>query len=168
MRKIVVKNNHQKKYSYECIEPVGKNFDKEFKPQLSPKEILELGVFGGKYFDGYHDEFPKNWFTNASLSESGKYEKDKNYFGVKASQSHEEWKKKGWIYKDDPRGWFEWYCRYYMGRRIPEEDKRQIKRWKAIARHIAQVAYNCRAGDTSCRPRARQALLHWAIDSRKI
>jgi len=168
MRKIKVKNNYQKNYTYECVEPIGKNFDSDFKPQLSPKEMLKLGVFGGKYFDGYHDEFPKSWFVGASLSESGKYEKDKNYFQTKASQSHEEWIRKGWINEVDPRGWFEWYCRYYLGRRIPEEDKRQIKRWRTMARHIAQVAYNCRAGDTSCRPRARQALLHWAIDSRKI
>lgn len=168
MRKIVVKNNYQKNYDYECIEPIGRNFDNDFKPSLSPRDMLKLGVFGGKYFDGYHDEFPKIWFKGASLSESGEYEKDKNCFGVRASQSHEEWKKKGWIYKEDPRGWFEWYCRYYLGRRIPLEDKRQIKRWKAMSRHIAQIAYNCRAGDTSCRPRARQALLHWAIDGRKI
>jgi len=166
-KKVKVKNNRQS-YVYELSQPMGKNFDPEFRPDLTPKEMLKLGVFGGKYFDGYHDEFPKDWFKKAKLSESGKYENDKNCFGIKASSSLEEWQKKGWIYKDDPRGWFEWYCRYYMGRRLPEEDQRQIKRWKAITRHIAQVGQNCRALDLNCRPRQRQAILHWAYDSRRI
>jgi len=78
------------------------------------------------------------------------------------------WVTKGWIYKDDPRGWFQWYYRYYMGRRIPDEDKRQIKRWMMMKRHIKQIAYNCKSGDISYRPRQRQVLLHWAYDGRKI
>lgn len=168
MKKIKVNDSYQKNYVYGLSEKEGKNFDSEFKPELTPKQMLRLGIFGGKYFDGEHDEFPKDWFKNAKLSESGKYEKDKNCFGVKASQSLDEWKRKGWIYKEDPRGWFQWYCRYYLGRRIPEEDKRQIKRWKSITRHISQINKNCRAGDEFCRPRQRQAVLHWAYDSRKL
>jgi hypothetical protein len=78
------------------------------------------------------------------------------------------WRRKGWIHPDDPRGWFQWYCRYYMGRRLPGEDGRQIKRWKAMRRHIAQIRNNCDEGDTSCRRKQRQALLHWAYDSRAI
>lgn len=167
MKKVRVKDHHQS-YTYELSEPIGKHFDPEFKPDLTPKQMLKLGVFGGVYMLGVEDEFPKDWLEKAQVSESGEYEKDKNYFGVKASQSLDEWKKKGWIHRNDPRGWFQWYCRYYMGRRTPEEDQRQIKRWKAIKRHVAQIVHNCRRGDETCRPVQRQAVLHWAYDSRKL
>ncbi len=170
MKRIVVNNKMQQDYEYDLVEPIGKNFDKEFKPELTPKEMLELGVFGGVYMRDAQDEYPKEWFIKAKLSqrEDNKHLKELNYFGVNASQPLSEWKRKGWIYNDDPRGWFEWYCRYYMGRRIKGEDERQIKRWKAIRRHIAQVTYSCKKGDIMCRPRQRQAILHWAYDSRKI
>ena len=142
-------------------------FHPDFKPQLTPKEMLELGVFGGLYFSDKPKEFPRTWFTRAKLSPDGKQHKELNHFCVLASQSLSEWRKKGWIHKDDPRGWFEWYCRYYLGRRH-EDDERQIKRWKAMSRHVAQVVQNCRRGDEYCRPRQRQALLHWAYDTRKL
>lgn len=171
MKKKIVKVNDlmQKGYSYELTEPVGENFDPDFKPNLTPKEMLALGVFGGVYMRDCTDEFPKDWFTKAKFQEKGSDKRDPklNYFKVNASQSLAVWQKKGWIYKDDPRGWFQWYCRYYMGRRCPD-DKRQIKRWGAIARHVFQIKYNCRVGDMTCRPVQRQALLHWAYDSRKI
>lgn len=158
----------QKKYTYELTEPVGKNFDPEFNPDLTPKEMLTLGIFGGKYMNDSKKEFPKTWFTRAKLSED-KPDKNLNFFKINASQSLKEWEKKGWINKEhDPRGWFQWYCRYYMGRRLAKEDMRQIKRWKAIRRHIGQIKKNCRPGDIFCRPRQRQALLHWAYDSRKL
>jgi len=144
-----------------------KAFHPDFKPQLTPKEMLELGVFGGYYFEGIPREFPASWFTHAKLSSDKKLHKELNYFGVLASQSRGEWEKKGWIHKDDPLGWFQWYCRYYQGRRH-DDDERQIKRWKAMTRHIAQVVQNCRRDDEFCRPRQRQALLQWAYDSRKI
>ncbi len=168
MGKIVtVHDKMQNKYSYELTEPVGKNFDPLFKPDLTPFEMLELGVFGGKYMTDCKEEFPRSWFTHAKLSPE-KRNKDINYFKVHASQPLSVWIAKGWIYPEDPRGWFQWYCRYYMGRRIPTEDARQIKRWKAMTRHVAQIRNKCRAGDVSCNTRQRQALLHWAYDSRKL
>ncbi len=165
---VVVKDSMQDGYTYIRSEPEGKNFDPEFTPDLSPKEMLELGIFDGFYGDNsYLKEFPKSWSLRAKLAKD-KPDPQLNYFGIHASQSLSIWQKNGWIYTDDPRGWFQWYCRYYMGRRIPHEDMRQIKRWKAIRRHIGQIRNNCRPGDVHCRPRQRQALLHWAYDTRKI
>ena len=142
------------------------DFDLEFKPDLTPKQMLEFGIFGGRYMTDCRKEFPADWFKKAKLSKKRKAEL--NFFKINASQSLAVWRKKSWIYKDDPRGWFQWYCRYYMGRRIPTEDARQIKRWKAMRRHIMQIKNNCRAKDIYCRPKQRQAILHWAYDSRKI
>ena len=166
MKKVSTDDPLQKGYVYELTASMGKKFDPTFKPELTPKEMLTLGVFGGAYFEGVPKEFPQSWFKRAKLSESGKEEKEKNYFGINASQSRKVWQEKGWIHKDDPRGWFQWYCRYYLGRRH-EDDERQIKRWKAVRRHAAQIAHNCKKGDMSCRRKQRQALLHWAYDSRK-
>jgi hypothetical protein len=163
---ITVNDSMQHGYTYQLTEPEGKNFDPEFKPDLTPKEMLELGVFDGHYMTDERDEFPKTWFTHAKLAPHPDH--TLNYFGVHASQSLSVWQAKGWIYKDDPRGWFQWYCRYYLGRRIPEEDTRQIKRWKQMVRHVAQVRYACRRGDATCHTRQRQALLHWAYDSRRL
>lgn len=164
---VIVNDKMQKGYRYELVEPIGKNFNKDFRPDLTPKQMLSLGVFGGKYMTDCGKEFPKDWYTRAKLSPLFHNPK-LNYFKVKASQPLSVWQKNGWIYPDDPRGWFQWYCRYYMGRRIQKEDDRQIKRWRAMTRHIAQVAHNCRPKDLLCRPVQRQALLHWAYDSRNI
>jgi len=164
---VTVNDKMQKGYKYELVEPIGKNFNKDFKPDLTPKQMLALGVFGGKYMTDCIKEFPKDWFVKAKLCKDF-HNPELNYFKVNASSSLSIWRKNGWIYKDDPRGWFQWYCRYYMGRRIEEEDKRQIKRWRAITRHIAQITKNCRSGDMLCRRVQRQAVLHWAYDSRKI
>lgn len=170
-KQVSYSDNFQKHYRYTRVARIGKDFDKVFKPELTPKQMLKLGVFGGAYFigvdGGIPSDLPKEWFRKAKLSESGKPMNDCNYFGVSASQSLTEWKRKGWIYPKDPHGWFQWYCRYYLGRRIPEEDARQIKRWRAITRHITQIKRNCNKGDVDCRPRQRQAVLHWAYDSRK-
>lgn len=163
---VVVNDTMQNSYSYELTETVGKNFDTEFNPDLTPMEMLELGVFGGKYMTDCQNEFPKSWFDNARLC-AEKHDPSLNFFGVNASQPLSVWRNKGWIHPDDPRGWFQWYCRYYMGRRH-QDDNRQIKRWKAIKRHITQIQRNCLHGDLDCRKKQRQALLHWAYDSRKI
>ena len=136
----------------------------EFKPHLTPKKMLELGVFGGWYFGKNIDEYPKNWFKQAKLSQS-QFNVDLNYFGVKAGLSRLEWKSKGWLFSEDPLGWFQWYCRYSMGRRLPNVDRIQIDRWKAFGpRHIGGIKKNCKAGDYSCRIRQRQALLQWAYN----
>jgi hypothetical protein len=164
--RVRVKDRMQKGYVYERTEPVGRNFHAGFRPQLTPREMLKLGVFGGKYMTDCTAEFPKEWFVHAKLCHE-RHDPKLNFFGVNASQPLAVWRKKGWIYKDDPRGWFQWYCRYYMGRRCAD-DERQIKRWKAIRRHVAQVRKNCEAGDFKCRPRQRQALLHWGYDARWI
>lgn len=167
MKKIVVRDKMQDGYTYTLSAPLGEQFDPEFKPQLTPKEMLELGVFGGLYMTDCAHEFPKSWFVKAKLSPDGKRHKELNFFEINASQPLSVWQAKGWIHADDPRGWFQWYCRYYMGRRH-SDDVRQIKRWKAMSRHVAQIMQNCMKGDYYCRRRQRQALLHWAYDSRKM
>ena len=164
---VVVNDRMQVDYRYALSAPVGRDFDSEFAPELTPPQMLELGVFAGKYMTDSRDEFPKSWFVRAKLSPERRNPK-LNCFGIDASQPLSVWRAKGWIHSDDPRGWFQWYCRYYMGRRLPEEDSRQIKRWKAMRRHIAQIRNNCDEGDLWCRRRQRQALLHWAYDSRKL
>lgn len=167
LKRVVVNDSMQKGYFYYLSAPLGKNFDLDFKPELTPKELLELGVFCGKYMTDTQNEFPKSWFKKAKLSPSGR-NCSLNYFGVNGSQPLSVWQKNGWLHQDDPHGWFQWYCRYNTGRRVPDEDKRQIQRWRAFRRHITQLRRNCEPGDPFCRPRQRQALLHWAYDSRKI
>ncbi|MCL5009327.1 MAG: hypothetical protein M1400_03245 [Patescibacteria group bacterium] len=166
-RFILVNDKLQRNYKYQLVAPIGKNFFPDFKPQLTPRQMLELGVFGGKYLTDCRAEFPASWFKKAKLS-PGKKDVKLNYFKVDASQSLKAWRKKGWIHPVDPRGWFQWYCRYYLGRRMPDYDQVQIKRWRNIKRHLAQIKKHCQPGDCSCRPRQRQALLHWAYDSRRI
>ncbi|MGL5831493.1 MAG: hypothetical protein ACRCZE_05105 [Candidatus Altimarinota bacterium] len=165
-KKVVVSDKMQH-CTYFLTEPTGKNFHPDFKPELTPAEMLELGVFGGKYLNDCQKEFPKSWFKKAKLSADGP-DKKLNLFQVNASQPLSVWQQKGWIHPADPLGWFQWYCRYYMGRRLPEEDLRQIKRWKAMVRHLAQLKHNCDRFDFNCRRKQRQALLHWAYDTRKI
>ncbi len=164
---VTVNDRMQKNYRYTLEAPAGRDFDPRFTPELTPARMLQLGVFGGKYMTDCRREFPASWFRGAKLSVTGRHEPELNYFKVGASQPLAEWRRKGWIHPVDPRGWFQWYCRYYMGRRLPDVDAAQIKRWLAIRRHIAQVRRHCVPGDSACRPRQKQALLHWAYDSRK-
>jgi hypothetical protein len=166
MTLVLVNDKMQQNYHYTLVAPEGRDFAPGFAPQLTPKQMLAMGVFGGKYLTDCREEFPADWFVGAKLSPAGK-NPTLNFFGVDASQPLSEWRKKGWIHPDDPRGWFQWYCRYWRGRRM-EDDARQVARWKQIARHVAQIRKNCEPGDIFCRRRQRQALLHWAYDSRTI
>ncbi len=161
-RTIHVNDRMQSGYSYDLTAPEGEDFDPAFTPHFTPGEMLEMGVFEGKYCNDCRDEFPADWFENARVAD--KPDPDLNYFGVKSRQPLSVWREKGWIYGPDPRGWFQWYCRYYMGRRLSDIDAIQIKRWRGFARHAGQVSANCDPGDIHCRPRQRQALLQWAYD----
>ena len=159
---IHVNDRMQTGYEYQLAAPTGQEFHKDFKPFLTPREMLEMGVFEGKYCNDCQEELPAKWFENARISKTPDI--SMNYFGIKSRQPLSIWQEKGWIYGPDPRGWFQWYCRYYLGRRIPEIDEKQIKRWKAFTRHAGQIRANCEPGDIFCRRRQRQALLQWAYD----
>ena len=139
-----------------------KNIYKIFKPELTPKKMLELGVFGGAYFGLKINEYPKSWFVKAKISKS--FDVNLNLFKIESGLSREHWIKKGWIFKEDPLGWFQWYCRFSMGRRINRIDEIQIKRWKNFTRHVKAIKKNCEEGDLTCRRRQRQAILQWAYD----
>ena len=135
---------------------------KIFKPDLTPKEMLEAGVFGGHYFKGNYSEYPKAWFRNAKLNDD-EFDVNLNYFKIKAGLTKEQWLSKGWIFKEDPLGWFQWYCRFYQGRRIIEIDQIQIMRWYNFGpRHIGAIKKNCQSKNYECRSKQRQALLQWA------
>ena len=143
--------------------PKEKDIYRLFKPQLTPKEMLELGVFGGSYFkDKEMKEFPKSWFKKAKLSKN--FDVELNRFKIKSGLPREEWVKKGWIFDKDPLGWFQWYCRYSNGRRIKGMDEVQIQRWLNFTRHVKAIVKNCDKNDLSCRRRQRQAILQWAYD----
>lgn len=156
----------QQGYAYRLAEPMGRNFHADFRPELTPKRMLALGVFGGKYMTDCAAEFPADWFQNARLCHE-RHDPALNRFGVNASQPLSVWRANGWVHDEDPRGWFQWYCRYYLGRRCVD-DLRQIRRWRAARRHVAQILKNCASGDLGCRRRQRQAVLHWAYDARRI
>jgi hypothetical protein len=166
MKRVVVNDRMQRGYVYVRTEPVGRHFAPDFQPELTPAQMLRLGVFGGKYMTDCWREFPASWFAHAKLSPRQANSR-LNFFGVKASLPLAYWRRKNWLRPQDPRGWFQWYCRYFMGRRTPDDD-RQIKRWRAIARHAAAIRKNCEPRDLECRRKQRQALLHWGYDSRKI
>lgn len=159
---ITVNNPMQQGYEYELTAEMGKNFAPDFTPYFSPKEMLAKGVFEGRYLNSCSTEYPDDWFKNAKLSDTPNPEL--NFFGIKSRQPLSVWQEKGWIFNLDPRGWFEWYCRYYLGRRHREMDKIQIRRWRGFRRHAGQIRANCMSGDLLCRPRQRQALLQWSHD----
>ncbi|MDR3685646.1 MAG: hypothetical protein P4L93_01625 [Coriobacteriia bacterium] len=164
---IVVNDLMQHGYEYVLTSPAGRDFAAGFEPELTPEEVLHLGVFGGRYLTDCRAEFPNAWYAGARLCHE-RHAPELNYFGVNASLPLSEWQARGWIHPDDPRGWFQWYCRYFMGRRVPGEDEHQIALWRAFRRHAAQVRKNCLPGDDRCRPKQRQALMNWAYDSRRM
>jgi hypothetical protein len=161
-QKIVVNDRMQRGYEYRLSAPMGKDFHADFAPKFSPSEMLAMGIFEGKYMNDCRDEFPKTWFAKAKIGK--KPDPALNYFGVKSRQPLSVWKEKGWIVGHDVRGWFQWYCRYYLGRRLSVIDALQIKRWRGFSRHAGQIRANCEPGDVFCRPRQRQALLQWSHD----
>ena len=159
---ITVNDSMQRDYRYEIVARTGRDYAADFEPKYTPAEMLQMGVFEGKYLNDCRDEFPAAWYRGARLAD--KPDAKLNYFGIKSRKPLSYWRDKGWIYGPDPRGWFQWYCRYYLGRRLPDIDAKQIKRWKSFARHAGQIRANCEPGDIFCRPRQRQALLQWSYD----
>jgi hypothetical protein len=159
---ISVSDKMQTDYAYELTAPYGAVQSPQFQPYFSPKQMLQMGVFEGKYCNDCTDEFPADWFENAKISDQA--DPSLNYFAIKSRQSLSIWREKGWAFEPDPRGWFQWYCRYYLGRRLPLIDAHQIKRWRGFARHAGQIRANCAPADIFCRPRQRQALLQWSYD----
>lgn len=159
---VTVDDRMQTGYRYRIAAAAGQEFDSGFMPRFSPREMLALGVFEGKYCNDCKGELPAEWFAGAKIATTP--DPALNRFGVKSRQPLGEWRRRGWIVGEDPRGWFQWYCRYWLGRRMPEIDATQIRRWRAFARHAGQIRANCEPGNLACRPRQRQALLQWSHD----
>jgi len=178
---IEVNNKMVKRYTYVLSEEPGSNLG--FNPYATPEDMLCMGVFEGKYLNDCISEFPLEWFLKGiALNKLRPESADAsiNALGVKSRQPLNVWRENGWVpgkgvskihpilsSKDtnpDERGWFQWYCRYWLGRRIPELDKVQIARWKAFTRHAGQIKKNCTSGDLTCRPVQRQALLQWSYN----
>jgi hypothetical protein len=154
----------QSGYEYTLTAGYGQITDPTFQPELSPREMLKMGVFEGKYLTDCQYEFPKEWYKDGKMTTDGRPHVELNFFNIKSRQPLQEWRRKKWIIGPDIRGWFQWYCRYYIGRRLPDIDRIQIARWRAFARHRAQIIKNCKPKDIECRPRQRQALLQWAYN----
>lgn len=177
-------------YSY-VLEAAPGELPADFRPDLSPGEILMLGAFEGKYLNDCVSEFPVEWFVGAlrfgRLSPERPDPERCNLFGIKSRQPLPVWRENGWApskaragrqddhyhgllgdpaSNPDERGWFQWYCRYWMGRRLPVIDDIQIKRWRAFRRHAGAVRGGCPTyrENHTCRLRERQALLQWAYN----
>lgn len=161
----------------------------DFRPTLTPKQVIQAGSFGGIYFnpiggrpgiispqgvDIDPSEFPADWFEGLEddMYKARRYIAERNKYKVKAGQNQADWEKSGWIAAQDPRGWFHWYCRFYRGRRSADDD-RQIGRWSRCAGDMGRwrrslikkvVQQNKHWNDASVSPVIRQSLLHWAYE----
>lgn len=185
---IHVWNRMEKNYAYRLDVEPGKEFPPDFKPYYTPGEMLAMGVFEGKYLNDCLTEFPAEWFLEAIRADTLRPTGPTvavNYTKADSRLPLSEWRRKGWVpsgatggrsesqsilgdakRNPDERGWFQWYCRYWLGRRIPDLDAEQIARWRAFKRHAGGVKANCESGDMACRPRQRQALLQWSWNPR--
>jgi len=157
----------------------------DFKPNLTPKEIFELGSFGGTYWRpikskffkntlrNRHKRYPRYWWNKLPddwlFTPYKEYDKSINKYGVKVGTTLKFWESKGWINKSHPYGWVDWYCDFYEGKRS-EDDERQIKRWRGVAgtngrfmKHLVTLILkkNKKWNDISVSPKIRQTLQHW-------
>jgi hypothetical protein len=148
-RVVIVNDKMQQGYRYELSAPAGRDFDPQFRPDLTPEQMLELGMFCGKYLTDCRDEFPASWFARARLSPSRR-DCSLNCFGADASQPLSEWRRKGWIHPDDPRGWFQ--CIAAITWAAVCRTRTQIGRWQAMKRHVSQIRKHCEPGDMPAAP----------------
>lgn len=162
-----------------------------FRPNLTPKQVLQMGSFGGTYFRpisssvtgkkyrNVHNEFPSNWFKGLDIKKNITSEKctpELNKYKVRAGSSLLAWEQSGWIKPQDPYGWFQWYCRFFMGRRT-NDDQRQVDRWDNYAglkrgrwrrNLVGKIIKESKAyNDPSVSPVIRQGLLHWGFELKK-
>lgn len=160
-----------------------------FQPNLSPKQVLQMGSFGGTYFrditsavTGLHykgreviSEYPEDWFEGLSLEDlviSPTYRKTLNKYRSACGGSLGMWETSGWISDIDPYGWFQWYCRFFLGRRS-SDDERQVDRWAKgqgpkgrwrIQLMNKVLTARTTFDDAKVSPVMRQVLLHWAYE----
>lgn len=141
------------------------NWDAAFAPSYTPEEMLKKGIFEGKYINNIQG-LPSHWYKlNKVLGKDDEPDPSINAFGVKSRQSLSVWKENKWI-KTDKNGWFEWYCKYFLGRRLGDEDKWQINRWRSfVARHQGQIDKSADKNNLKKRTKQRQGLLQWGWDS---
>jgi len=182
VKKLEKKENKEKK----------EDIHKQFKPNKTPKQVFKMGAFGGTYFRPIHSSvtdkdytssdamrgLPKSWFEGIDLKKkvtSSTYDKNVNKYKVKCGSTLEAWESSGWIDKQDPYGWFQWYTRYSLGRRTPD-DERQIGRWLKLAGPKGRfrrtlmnkiIKKGTTYNDFTVSPVIRQVLLDWGYQLTK-
>ncbi|NLE06562.1 MAG: hypothetical protein GX638_17395, partial [Crenarchaeota archaeon] len=172
---INISYSDQKDYTYKLTKRVGSwpEFPM-FKPELTPVEILKLGVFQGKRFNDCFREFPREWFLEV-LEENKlsvlKPMRKFNYFKVPEDVIAVDWKDEdhdSLMDQHDPRGWLQWYIRFHLGRRTPV-DRKQINRWVSFGkRYKKMIESSCKKGDDKCKTRIKQAMICWGFDPKKF